>query len=186
MTDKTALRHDLITHRRAIAPDLRAQMDAAIAAQVLAWWIKHPVETMAVYWPVRGEPDLRAIYGNLVTYGVQLALPVVTDNHMPLAFAAWKPGDTLIKDAFGGVIPDLPHTRIYPQALLIPCVGFNARRIRLGYGGGFYDRTLAISPRPFAIGVAYASALVQFKAEMHDIAMDTIFTETGDITGSMQ
>jgi 5-formyltetrahydrofolate cyclo-ligase len=61
--------------------------------------------------------------------------------------------------------------------LLIPCVGFNTARFRLGYGGGFYDRTLALSPRPFALGIAYQLSRAEFAAQAHDVAMDTVLTE---------
>jgi 5,10-methenyltetrahydrofolate synthetase len=69
--------------------------------------------------------------------------------------------------------------------VLLPCVGFNGQRMRLGYGGGFYDRTLAAVPRPLALGVAYSCARADFAGEAHDIALDAIFTEreAGDFGG---
>ena len=177
--DKTALRRHLIAVRRGIATAQRARHDSAIASHVTAWWRAHPVAVLGVYWPVRHEPDLQSAYAALVAAGVQLALPVVTAPDAPLQFAAWTPGMPLIKDAFGVSIPAAPLVALQPQALLIPCVGFTGSGIRLGYGGGFYDRTLANPTHPLAIGIAYACSRVDFEAAAHDVAMDAIITETG-------
>lgn len=177
MQNKTALRRSLLATRRAIDADTRSRCDADIGDRVLAWWHIHRVKSLGVYWPIRGEPDLRATYEALAAYGVQLALPVVHSPHAPLAFAAWAPGDALVQDALGVSIPATMAIGLRPDALLIPCVGFNAQRVRLGYGGGFYDRTLALAPRPLAIGIAYACAQATFNAAAHDVALDEIITE---------
>ena len=116
------------------------------------------------------------MYADLAQEGVKLALPVVMGKGAPLGFAGWTPGDALVCDAHGVPTP-VKKNLIRPEALLIPCVGFNADNIRLGYGGGFYDRTLAVKPRPLAIGVAYASARTSFNADPHDIALDIVITE---------
>lgn len=182
MRDKAELRRALLAARSAIATDARRQYDAAIGAHVLAWWRTHPVQTLGIFWPMRGEPDLRDVYAKLAAQGLQLALPLVVARDAPLQFAAWAPGEPLEVDAMGVSIPALipAQNRIMqnPEALLIPCVGFNAARVRLGYGGGYYDRTLAVAPRPFAIGIAYANGLASFNAAAHDVALDLIITET--------
>jgi 5-formyltetrahydrofolate cyclo-ligase len=183
MPKKTALRQALLASRRAMSTDQRRQWDAAIGNQVIAWWTAHPVATLGVYWPIRGEPDLRPTYANLVARGARLALPVVAGKDLPLKFAAWTPGDALVKDALGVTIPADTDAVVLPDALLIPCVGFNHSRMRLGYGGGFYDRTLAAAPRPLAIGIAYACAMAAFDADPHDIGLDRVITEaTGNAT----
>lgn len=152
----------------------RARADALIGEQVLAWQHANPVDVLGVYWPIRSEPDLRATYDELVRLGVRLALPVVEEKEAPLRFAAWTPGEPVVKDAMGVSIPAPPQRVVQPQALLIPCVGYTAERVRLGYGGGFYDRTLAMQPRPFAIGIAYAGALAAFDRAPHDAVLDLI------------
>jgi 5,10-methenyltetrahydrofolate synthetase len=152
----------------------RVRADALICEQVLAWWHAHRVDVLGVYWPIRSEPDLRAACDELVRLGVQLALPVVEEKDAPLRFVAWTPGDAVVKDAMGVAIPAPPQRVVQPQALLIPCVGYTAERVRLGYGGGFYDRTLAMQPRPYAIGIAYASALAVFDRAPHDAILDLI------------
>ena len=130
---------------------------------------------------MREEPDLRDVYAELAAQGVQLALPLVVARDAPLQFAAWTPGEPLEVDAMGVSIPAQISAQgrimLNPEALLIPCVGFNAARVRLGYGGGYYDRTLAVAPRPLAIGIAYANGLASFDAAPHDAALDLIITE---------
>lgn len=183
MVEKTSLRRALIANRQAIEPEVRNQWDAAIGARVIDWWALHGAQTLGVYWPVRGEPDLRNVYVELAARGVQLALPVVIAKNEPLRFAAWAPGDPLITDALGVAIPAQAHNPVEPGALLVPCVGFNTNRMRLGYGGGFYDRTLALEPRPFTVGIAYECALVEFDGAAHDVALDRIITEQSSLQG---
>ncbi len=81
----------------------------------------------------------------------------------------------------GVQVPAASSAEVAPELLLIPCVGFNQERFRLGYGGGFYDRTLAARPRPRAIGVAYECSRAEFSVEAHDIALDAVVTEAGII-----
>ncbi len=175
--NKTALRRALLADRQAIPAEVRREWDAAICARLLAWWNVNPVQSLGVYWPIRGEPDLLGTYEILVARGVQLSLPTVAGSDAPLRFVAWQPGDALVKDAMGVPVPADTHRSIQPNAVLAPCVGFNANNIRLGYGGGFYDRTLASLPRPLALGIAYECCRVEFHGDTHDIALDEILTE---------
>ncbi len=175
--DKAALRRVLLANRQAITAEVRQHWDAAIGARVLAWWNANPVGCLGVYWPIRNEPDLRELYQALVHQGVQLALPAVTARDAPLRFLGWQPGEALAKDAFGAMLPQDAASEVQPDALLIPCVGFNSDRFRLGYGGGFYDRTLAASPRPLAVGVAYECCRTEFDTDTFDIALDVMITE---------
>jgi 5-formyltetrahydrofolate cyclo-ligase len=175
--EKPALRCALIANRQAIKPEVRNQWDAAIGRRVIDWWAVHRPKTLGVFSPVRGEPDLQKVYAELAARGVQLALPMVVAKDEPLRFAAWIPGDPLIQDAMGVAIPADANTTVRPDALLVPCVGFNAMNLRLGYGGGFYDRTLAVQPRPLAVGIAYECCLVEFDGAAHDVALDGIITE---------
>jgi len=179
--DKALLRPALLASRRAIAADSRRDWDAELGRRVIAWvasWRQQqPDDVLGVYWPIRGEPDLRPAYAELSASGVRLALPLVVDNHSPLRFIAWTPGDSMVQDSFGVAVP-ASAVSAAPSALLIPCVGFNRDRLRLGYGGGFYDRTLALAPRPQTIGIAYSCALAAFDGDPHDIALDAVITET--------
>jgi 5,10-methenyltetrahydrofolate synthetase len=174
---KQDLRRVLLRQRHALTPMQRAHHDAALGQRLLHWCAQHPIDCLGVYWPIRGEPDLGKTYAELARHGLRLALPVVVGRDAPLAFAGWVPGDTLEEGALKVPVPKTPHRLISPDALLIPCVGFNTARVRLGYGGGFYDRTLARTPRPLAIGVAYQCTLAEFEADAHDIALDAVLTE---------
>ncbi|MGZ3159222.1 MAG: 5-formyltetrahydrofolate cyclo-ligase [Burkholderiaceae bacterium] len=178
MQNKTNLRHTLLAARNALAPDIRARNDFAIGRQVINWLAAHPVKTLGVYWPIRNEPDLHAVYPAIAAGDVQLALPVVVDKHAPLKFLAWTPGDELVTDTMGIPIPAPSNREVQPDAVLVPCVGFNAALIRLGYGKGFYDRTLAATPHPVAIGIAYALSEAVFDGAPHDVALDVIITES--------
>lgn len=180
MENKNNLRRALLAKRSSISATMRRQSDDSIRAQLLSWWMEHPVQTLGIYWPVRGEPDLRPAYSALSELGVQLALPVVVAQDAALEFSAWRPGDALIKDKFGVSTP-LVCRDIKPDAVLVPCVGFTKQGFRLGYGGGFYDRTLASSPSPITIGIAYACTLTEFDPAPYDIALDTIITDEPSI-----
>lgn len=174
---RAVLRRALLAARAAMPAEVRAAHDRAIAGGVSAWLARQAVTVLGVYWPIRCEPDLRALYKSLQADGIQLALPVMQGKDAPLLFAAWDAGAALEVDRWGIATPSARRV-VMPQALLIPCVGFDASGYRLGYGAGFYDRTLASSPRPQAIGIAYAQARAAFTVAPHDIAMDLVITES--------
>lgn len=176
MLNKANLRQALLAKRAAITPDQRSQWDKEIGDRLLAWWRMNHAPVIGVYWPIRGEPDLRDAYVSLVEQGVQLALPVVMEKEAPLAFARWAPDDAVVKDRHGVSVP-ATIIEVKPSALLIPCVGFDLQRYRLGYGGGYYDRTLALESKPAAIGIAYACLHADFEIGPHDLAMDAVITE---------
>lgn len=176
-SDKTFLRKQLAAARAGITPADKARFDAVIAARVLDWVQEAGVESIGVYWPLRGEPDLAACYLELAARGVQLALPVVLERDAALGFASWQPGEEMVKDKMGVAVPADLRRVARLQALLIPCLGFNAARFRLGYGGGYYDRTLEQTPRPLTAGVAYACLQADFASAAYDVALDRIITE---------
>ena len=97
---KAALRKALRAARGGLDPAIKVQWDAHIGAQVVAWWRKRQMDTVGVYWPLTGEPDLRAAYAELAQAGVRLALPVVMERDAPLAFTAWTPGEPMFTDAW--------------------------------------------------------------------------------------
>lgn len=175
--DKSTLRQALLKRRMDVRDIDRNRMDAAIASHLDRRLTIHPVKSLGIFWPIRMEPDLVDFYRRLFSRGVQLSLPVVTAKDAPLQFAAWGPGDALVKDSYGVPVPENQRFVPIPDALLIPCVGFNSQRFRIGYGGGYYDRTLATSPKPLAIGIAYTLQLVEFDTSPHDVPLDVIVTE---------
>jgi 5,10-methenyltetrahydrofolate synthetase len=108
---------------------------------------------------------------------MRLALPVVLEKNQALHYVPWQPGDRLIKDASGTLAPTTREAFIEPELILAPCVGFTKERYRLGYGGGYFDRTLAQAQQILALGIAYSFTCVDFAASTHDIALDRILTE---------
>ena len=110
----------------------------------------------------------------------KIGLPVVDKVHKTLVFHAWYPGCPMEEDAYG--IPKPKGTEVVvPTLLFVPCVGYGPNGYRLGYGGGFYDRTLAtLQPQPNTVGLGYSNGwLPDFKAEPHDIPLHAILSDTG-------
>lgn len=175
---KAGLRRHLLQTRRDLAANQRAQLDAQIDQQLLNWWQQQRPNNIGVYWPIQAEPDLIFAYRDLVAAGVALSLPVVQGQNLPLRYARWRPGMAMTTGAMGVPIPAEIEWVELPTVLLIPCVGHTALGYRLGYGGGFYDRTLAHSPRPYTIGISYPCLLANFAHDEHDIALDMILTGT--------
>jgi len=175
--DKPQLRHLLKEARRAIDPSTKRSWDDRIGARVVAWAREHAVDVLGVYWPLAGEPDLRPAYAELAEAGVRLALPVVVARDAALGFAEWVPGEATVADSMGIAVPSDLRMIARPSALLIPCLGFDARGYRVGYGGGFYDRTLEAEPRPKTVGIAYVCQQVDFEIGEYDIPLDRMITE---------
>ena len=152
---------------RAIGRDLAALVDALGGG------------TVSVYWPIRGEPDLRPWMHRLHERGLQVALPLIVAPAKPLAFRVWHPGCRLERGVFNIPYPaDGPS--VTPTVTIAPLVGFDAQYFRLGYGGGYFDRTLAaLEPRPCVIGVGYdAGELATIFPQPYDIPMEWIVTGT--------
>jgi 5-formyltetrahydrofolate cyclo-ligase len=135
---------------------------------------------VSFYWPFRGEPNLRPLMRRMVAAGKAVALPVVAQKRHPLEFRPWTPGCTMELGVWNIPIPDT-RERVTPRLLLAPVVGFDPQRYRLGYGGGYFDRTLAALSGPrTVIGVGYDSqALATIHPLPHDIPMDRIVTQSG-------
>ena len=175
--DKAALRKALTAARRALDEATKQAWDAQICSKLMAWWRHNRVMDIGVYWPLAGEPDLMPAYEHLAAAGVRLALPVVLQKNAILGFAEWLPGEEMVCDRMGVAVPKDLRAVERPGALVIPCLGFNAHGYRLGYGGGYYDRTLEAEPRPLTLGIAYAHSAADFPDAPHDVALDLIITE---------
>ena len=116
------------------------------------------------YWPLEGELDVRPLLTQIHDSGHPIGLPVVKGKGQPLLFRRWSPGTALVQGSFKVMTPPEGNPEIEPDVLLVPLLAFDAAGFRLGYGGGFYDRTLELrrrqahSGRPItAIGVAFAA-----------------------------
>lgn len=174
---KNALRADLLARRKALDTKGKAVSDELIGRRLLEWCAAHAIASLGVYHPIHQEPDLLVAYNALSSLGVHLSLPVVVGKDAALEFRRWRPGDALVKDALGVMVPPADAPVVQPQALLVPCVGYSASGLRLGYGGGFYDRTLGGAIRPLAVGVCYAFGLTEFDGEAHDAPLDLVLTD---------
>jgi 5-formyltetrahydrofolate cyclo-ligase len=178
--DKALLRKQLLAERLAL-PDRLQRADAL--QEVLRVWLLARRETaIGAYWPIRGEFDpLPALY-RWAEYDAQrrIGLPVMDRETKRLSFHVWYPGCPMAEDGFG-ILKPKDTEAFAPQLLLVACVGYGPRGLRLGYGGGFYDRTLAaLQPRPATAGVGYAHGYVPWlRAEPHDLPMDAMLTEDG-------
>jgi 5,10-methenyltetrahydrofolate synthetase len=131
-------------------------------------------------WPYKGEVDPRPLILNLREHGSRVALPAVVAKGQPLEFREWWPGAPMQAGALGIPVPDGTPVLI-PDAVLVPPVGFCKRGWRLGYGGGYFDRTLAsLSPSPVKICLAHElSRIPTIYPQPHDIPMDFVVTEAG-------
>ena len=180
--DLTAWRKDerarLIDARMAIPAGEREERTSRISAQ-LEELIGDPAGlVVSAYWPFRGEPDLKPLLKRLRERGATTALPVVVRKAQPLIFRAWRSGDKLERGVWNIPFPaDGPE--VVPDVAIAPVVGFDRRCYRLGYGGGFFDRTMASLPRkPRFFGVGYVEQeIATIFPQPHDIAMQAVVTE---------
>ena len=136
----------------------------------------------AFCWPIKHEPDVRALLGVWHAAGVRTALPVVVGENTPLRFREWTPASPLAPDRYGIPTP-VAGDWLVPDLILLPLNGFDDAGFRLGYGGGFFDRTLAaLAPRPLAVGVGFAvNRIASIRPEAHDQRLDWIVTENGAV-----
>ncbi|NBZ89892.1 5-formyltetrahydrofolate cyclo-ligase [Rhodobacteraceae bacterium CYK-10] len=187
---------DVVRWRRAERTRLRAERDAlsvadrqaAGAAIVghLADLLRKRFGTMrgrvfSGYWPIKGEPDLRPLLAALDAEGALVALPLVEVKAAPLVFRRWTRKTRMVRGDWNIPVPPPEVEAVTPEIALAPVVGWTAEGFRLGYGGGYFDRTLAaLLPRPFTIGIGFQSArLATIYPQPHDIALDAVVTEAG-------
>lgn len=167
--------------KRAFAARDQTGAVAAATAHLLAEIGPPEGRIITGYMPIRTEldplPAMTALHGG----GARLAVPVIAGPGQPLDFRAWTPGCALTPGPFGALVPS-GGDWLVPDTLIVPLVGFDAACNRLGYGGGYYDRTLARLGCVRAIGLAFAAQrLPELPAEPTDIALDCIVTEAGVI-----
>jgi 5-formyltetrahydrofolate cyclo-ligase len=178
MAEKTALREQARVKRMTLAhacPDFAQR----IARFVDDLAIKETA-IVSFYWPMGDEADPRALANALAARGHTLALPVVAAKKSPLHFREWREGDALVVHPFGMHEPAAKARQVTPDVLLVPLLAFDAQGTRLGYGGGFYDRTLASLASKRAIGIAFAGQEMDaLPSHAHDHPLDMVVTELG-------
>ena len=206
--DKLSTRKILIEQRLNLAD--RQQRSDLLQRVMRIWLVGRSDEVIGAYWPIKGEFDpLPALYrwqedailnhdivlntapepesrAQLASESIagrsprKIGLPVVDKVHKTLTFHAWYPGCPMEEDAYG--IPKPKDTEvIVPTLLFVPCVGYGPGGYRLGYGGGFYDRTLAtLQPRPVTVGLGFTHGwLPDLEPEAHDIPLDALLNDNG-------
>ena len=141
---------------------------------------RHRGAIVSGFWPLGDEIDIRPLMYALHERGHRVALPVTPKRGEALTFRRWQPGDVLVPERFGTMRPI--GDPLMPDMLLMPLLAFDADGHRLGYGGGFYDRTLAGLPNRFRLGCAFAAQQVDaVPVGPYDMRLDAVATENGII-----
>lgn len=182
---RKAERTRLLDTRRALSVEARRDWGQALMRHLhsllphVPGWGAGTV--FSAYWPIKGEPDLRPLMADLHEGGVTVALPLVETKAAPLTFRRWTPETRMVRGDWNIPVPPPDAPVVTPDIALAPLVGWTADGYRLGYGGGYFDRTLAaLSPKPFVVGIGInAAQLKTIYPQPHDIPLDLILTEKG-------
>lgn len=182
-SDRRVLRKRTVEDRLALSAEDCARFSAAIRTHLQNSFPQLSGLRVGFCWPVKNEPDLRPLMRSWIessNAGFAALLPVVIEAGAALAFRAWTPESPLIADRYGIPAP-ADGEFLIPEALLIPVNAFDAAGYRIGYGGGFFDRTLAaLRPAPLTIGVGYELSRVDsIRPQAHDVQLDAMVSEAG-------
>jgi 5-formyltetrahydrofolate cyclo-ligase len=175
-------RERLITGRLAVSAEERQRVADEVAGELDSLIEPRPGITVSLYWPFRGELDLRGWMRTTHDRGIRIALPLVAAKGQPLTFREWTPDGRMERGVWNILVP-ADGAPLTPDVTIAPLVGFDPGCYRLGYGGGFFDRTLAaLSPRPMVIGAGHPSTAIRtIYPQSHDIPMDVIVTGAGRV-----
>ncbi|MDR2001047.1 MAG: 5-formyltetrahydrofolate cyclo-ligase [Zoogloeaceae bacterium] len=179
---RTRLRQAKIAARMAMTADEHAHASAIIENRLEALLADRPPQAIAFCWPLRGEFDCRPLITRLLAKGWRAVQPVAVAPGQAMVFRLWTPETPMTQDRHGIPIPEGGAVSA-PDIVLLPLVAFDPQGYRLGYGGGYFDRTLAaLSPRPVTIGVGFDLACVaSTRPQAHDIRLDIIVTEAASM-----
>lgn len=181
-SEKRALRDDCL-RRRALAAggQDRHEAESALAREFRTAVPVRPGAVVAGYIPIRDEIDIRPVLRRLRGMGHEIALPRIVRSGVPLRFAVWEAGAELVPGPFGTVHPPADALAVLPDVVIVPLLAFDRGGYRLGYGGGYYDRTLAELRRHravTAVGVAFAEQEVAaIPRDRHDQRLDWVVTD---------
>lgn len=177
---RAALRREKIAARLALPPEAHRRASFRILDHLARLLLPRPAGVIGYCWPIRAEVDCRPLVESLRARGWRAAMPTVAVPEAPMEFRAWWPEAPMTADPFGIPVPATAVDGV-PDVLLLPLVAFDAAGYRLGYGGGYFDRTLAACvPRPLAVGVGFECCAVEsIQPEPHDMPLDVVVTETG-------
>lgn len=176
--DSDSARRGALLMRGRLFTWLAVARDAARAAG-------RPVPSVvAAFWPMQDEPDLRPLLSQWAEAGITVVLPAVRNAGEPLVFLPWTPDAPMRPGAYG-IMEPASGAPLAPDVVLVPTLGYTAQADRLGYGGGYYDRTLAAlrqSGQPYtAIGVAWSCGRLDadYQPQAHDVRLDAVLTPDG-------
>jgi 5-formyltetrahydrofolate cyclo-ligase len=179
---RKAARQKLLAARSAMTMAAREALSQRLIEQLRPVLEGRP-QPVSFYWPIKAEPDLKPLMRALDAAGVAVCLPVCIKLGEPLRFRPWRKGTKMERGFWDIPVPADP-TEVEPRTLIAPIVGYDLKGYRLGYGGGFFDRTLAKFGDAAAIGIGYGMfRLETIHPQPHDIRMATIVTETGIVAG---
>lgn len=175
---RKALRREMVARRSRLSAAEHQRLSTAIVERLQSTFARP--ESFAFCWPIKHEPDVLGIVECWQNAGARAALPVVVAEDAPLKFRTWTTGSRLTEDRYGIPTP-VDGDWLVPALILLPLNGFDPAGYRLGYGGGYFDRTLAsLSPRPLTVGVGFEINRVDsIRPEHHDQRLDWIVTEAG-------
>lgn len=178
---KSELRQIAHARRAGLSAEARDRASEAAAVSLLSLLDAHRGATIAGYWPIRDEIDCRPALANLIAAGRSVCLPVVLGDEQPLQFRRWSKDAALEPAGFGAMAPGAEAEIVVPDVIIVPVLAFDAKGTRLGYGKGFYDRTIAnLDTKPTLFGYAYSvQELDHIPADAHDVGLDMVVTETG-------
>ncbi|WP_224703483.1 5-formyltetrahydrofolate cyclo-ligase [Devosia aquimaris] len=178
---KAALRITAHANRAALTAEERAEAAKLVTRHFFDSVNLAPTDVVAAYWRIRDELDCQPILIGLMDSDYTVVLPVVMGPDQPLDLRVWEQGASLYEAGFGTLAPSELAPRREPDVVLMPLLGFDKHGTRLGYGGGYYDRTLAAMHKtPRLVGLAFAvQELDEIPREPHDVPLDTIITEAG-------
>jgi 5-formyltetrahydrofolate cyclo-ligase len=178
---KAALRSEALARRRGVGPDARAAFGWRIAEEGLRLARQRRPGVVSAFYPIRDEPDTLPLFRALVADGFATALPVVVDRGSPLVFRLWRPGEPTRARQMAIPEPLETAATVDPELLFVPLACFDRRGRRIGYGAGYYDRSLANLREKgaiYAVGVAYGVCEVaEAPYEAHDQILDAIVTD---------
>ena len=178
---KAALRLKARGARAAILHSTRGDAALAAAGHFFDAVQLKPTDIVAGYWRIKDEMDCQPILVRLMDSLQPVCLPVVLGDDLPLELRLWEQGTPLYEAGFGTLAPSELAPQVEPDVVIMPLLGFDARGTRLGYGGGYYDRTLErLRRKPRLVGLAFAAQeLDTIPREAHDVPLDVIVTEQG-------
>lgn len=187
--NKPALRKYLAKCRDDLGAAFRETASREIADNIVDWFADQDImsagtaRVVSGFYPFNSEIDCLALMAALNKAGCVTVLPFIIAPHQPLGFRQWGPGDPTIPGIWDIPVPLSEAANLVPDILLVPLLGFDRAGYRIGYGGGFYDRTLArlgANGKIISVGLAFSTQEVdEVPREAHDVPLDWILTENG-------